>query len=140
MKQWILTVCVALTVLLTGGCTAFTGYDEEKDVLYWVPEESNFVQYEIVDEKIRFSYSICFVNDSEEAQTISLSAKFNSNELEGWIKNSGFFLGNNEQGELLKEEISPGTKENITFYFEGDYLGGTVNNELSFPCEIILMN
>ena len=99
-----------------------------------------FVDYEIIDEKIRFGYSICFVNDSENSHKVSLSAKFNSEELRGWLKNNGFFLGCNENGEILSEEILPETKKNIIFYFEGEYLGGNVNNELSFPDEIILMN
>ncbi len=140
MKKLLIVFCTSLSLLLIGGCSMSVIPQEEKSILYWIPEESHFVDYKIVDDKIIFSYSICFVNDSQDEQSVSLSAKFHKKETNEWIKNNGFFFGNDKYGELLSEKIAPKTKKNIIFYFDGEYLGGVVNTKLSFPYEIVLMN
>jgi len=114
--------------------------DTNNNTLHWLPKESKFVNYEISGDKVKFRYSICFVNNSKNTANISLSAKFKASELNGWMKNEKFFTGLGEDGELKKGKIEPGEKINFIFVFEGKYLGGKVNENISFPEEIILMS
>lgn len=139
MKKIIISFIV-IPLFLMAGCMSQSPQNNQKSSFYWIPEESGFLNYEIIGKKIIFSYSICFVNDSNEEQTVSLSAKFKPKELKGWVKETGFFIGNDEKGNLLNEKIPARSKEKLTFFFEGEYLGGKVNTNLSFPDEIILMN
>lgn len=53
-------------------------------------------------------------------------------------KTRWFFEGCDENSELLYEEIKSGEKENVVFVFEGEYLGGEIKQDISFPEEIIL--
>lgn len=111
--------------------------DVDSDI-HWLPEESYFVDYEVVDGKVRFRYAICFVNNSEYDVGIKLSARFKADELGGWIKYSSFFEGYDENGEWDYRIINHGEKVQYIYTFEGEFLGGAVNTNLSFPEELIL--
>ena len=126
----ILTVTVLMVFLFLTGCDF---YKDQPSEFYWIPEESYFAGYEIVDDKVVFAYSICFVNDGEEDYAVNVSAKFKRSELSKWVEYKDFFLGSAED-----ETVKAGTKKNITYYYEGKYLGGEVNTELSFPEEMIV--
>ena len=125
----VLAISVLMVMLLTG-CDF---YEDQSSEFYWIPEESYFAGYEIVDDKVVFAYSICFVNDGEEDYAASVSAKFKRSELSGWVEYKDFFLGSAED-----ETVKAGTKKNIVYYYEGKYLGGEVNTNLSFPQEMIV--
>lgn len=114
--------------------------DDQGYSLRWLKEESYFVDYEITSANtIKFRYSICLVNDTEDDITVSLSAKFEKNELKGWVEQDDFFLGCDENGNWLYQEIKGGEKKNVIFVFEGKYLGGDPNENLSFPSELMVM-
>ena len=113
--------------------------ENNDNTLHWLSKESKFVGYEISGDIVKFRYSICFVNNSQYTANISLSAKFKSSELKGWMKSEKFLTGLGEDGKLKKEKIEPGEKINVIFVFEGKYLGGKVNENISSPEEIILM-
>ena len=121
---------VLTVMLLLTGC-AF--HKDQPSEFYWIPEESYFAGYKIVGDKVVFAYSICFVNDGEEDYAANVSAKFKRSELSKWVEYKDFFLGSAED-----ETVKAGTKKNITYYYEGKYLGGEVNTELSFPEEMIV--
>ena len=106
--------------------------------LYWVPEKSHFVDYEIDGDRIKFRYSIHFVNSFNDDMQVSLSAKFNSKELKGWLKNESFFKGCDQNGEMLCAIVKADSSADVIFTFEGEYLGGEVNENLSFPEELII--
>lgn len=112
--------------------------DDLNDTLHWLPDESYFVDYEIVDNTVKFRYSICFVNGTERDCGVKVSAKFKEEELSNWIKNVDFFEGHSKNGEWSYCEIKSGEKINLVLTFEGEYLGGSVNTDLSFPEELIL--
>ncbi|MBQ4101298.1 MAG: hypothetical protein IJC85_00260 [Oscillospiraceae bacterium] len=58
-----------------------------------------FVDYEITENKTaRFRYSIALVNDYDASVTASVSAKFKENETSGWLKETDFLMGRNEEG------------------------------------------
>ena len=109
------------------------------NTLIWIPEKSFFIDYEIKDNRVKFCYSICFINQSEHDTKFSLSAKFDRKELKKWIKYEPFFIGYDEFGKMNISEIKSGETKNIKFFFEGEFAGGTVNAELSFPRELIIM-
>lgn len=132
---------IAITMLLIGsGCTAFfsrfggSENNPNESTLHWVPEKSHFAEYEIVEDKIRFVYEIYFVNESDEDAEIMLSASFKSSDLKGWVKNQNSFICLNSYERIEKDESKA-----IRFTFEGDYLGGEVNENLSLPEELIIM-
>ena len=64
--------------------------------------------------------------------------KFIKKELDGWLRYEKFFIGTDDNDGLLKYGlIKPKEKTNIIYTFEGNYLGGTVNDTLSFPEELM---
>ena len=112
----------------------------EKDdyALRWIEEESKFVDCEITEDNfVILRYSICFVNESEEDLSVSVSARFNKKEIEGWIKYD-FLEGLDERGELLYAVVKRGERVNVTYTFKAPYLGGKINESLSFPEDVII--
>lgn len=143
-RSWIkvlvvfLLLGVAMLILLSG-CLMMTDHADDGDpnTLRWIPEESRFLDYEITENRIRFKYSICFENGFDTDEMISLSAKFARKELKGWLKYESFFEGCDETGNRAYYLIKSGEKVNLVFVFEGEYLGGSVNENLSFPEELL---
>lgn len=138
MKQIILSGVLFLSFIMVF-LTSCLNYNQEKSAIEWIPEESHFVDYEINENRIKFQYSICFNNNSNESFDIGITAKFNKSELNKWLKYEDFFIGEDKNGKMNYETILPKEKRNISYYFEGEYLGGLVNEQLSFPEEIIYM-
>ncbi len=144
-KQLIPAIVISAILIISCGLgvwMVFSVFDkpeqtDENNTLRWIAEESCFVDYEIVEDTVKFRYSICFENNSDEDDTISILAKFKKSELKDWIKADEFIFGCDETGERLHEKIKQGEKKNVVFVFEGEYLGGEVNTNLSFPDEIM---
>ena len=131
MKKFCFAIAfVLLFSTLLSGCDINEG---NKSKFYWIPEESYFVDYKIIDDEVVFSYSICFVNEWDEDYAVDISAKFKKTELRNWIEYKGFYLGTSTDN-----VIKGNSKKNIIYCFEGKYLGGKVNTDISFPTEIIL--
>ena len=81
---------------------------EDKTDFYWIPEKSHFVDYKIEKNKIIFSYSICFINDSESDVSVAVSAKFKKSEINKWIKYQSFFMGCDKDGNMKYSIIKAG--------------------------------
>ena len=138
MKSIVKTFAVIFIIpIILSSCINYYSKQSNDVALSWNPEESYFVDYEINGEKIKFRYSICFHNHTSEPTEIGISAKFNKRELNGWLRYEGFFIGTDDRGILKYGLIKPKEKINIIYTFEGDYLGGTVNDSLSFPEELM---
>ena len=136
-KKMILLLDIFMFILIMlSGCTSDTTNDV---VTGWIAKDSYFVDYKITGDKIKFRYSVCYYNDTLDPIDIGMAAKFNKRELRGWLKDENFFFGMDDDGNMKYETINPKEKKNIVFCFEGDYLGGSVNKNLSFPEEIILV-
>ena len=139
-RVFLKTVCALLAVVLVTMCGCHTNSEPSK--LRIVKEESYFAGYEIKGDRVIFSYSICFANDYEEDFDILFSARFKKSELKGWFerdeKDTSFISGSPVIGEWKNFIIKSGEKKNVLLYFEGQYLGGEVNENLSFPLEIML--
>lgn len=145
MKKIILTVSIITVLLLIIGCMSMllflssnTLNDEGKSDFYWIEEESYFVDYVIENNKIVFSYSINFVNNSDSDVSVSVSTKFRKSEICKWIKYQDYFIGYDEYGNMKYETIKAGEQKNIIFYFEGDFISDNINTKLSFPNELII--
>ncbi len=146
MKKLIFTLSLIIVFLLfvIGGIflvsffLSETRSDEEKTDFYWIPEKSYFVDYKIEKNKIVFSYSICFINNSESDVSVAVSAKFKKSEINKWIKYQSFFMGCDKEGNIKYNIIKAGEQKNVVFYFEGEYISRNINTELSFPDELII--
>lgn len=112
--------------------------ENTENMLHWLPEESYFVDYEIIDNTVKFRYAICFVNNSGSDCSVTLSAKFHAKDLKGWTENNDFLEGCDENGEWVSSVIQNGEKAVRTYCFTVPYTGGTVNTDIQFPEEIML--
>lgn len=115
-----------------------TSYDEGETDFYWISENSYFVDYKIEENKIIFSYSICFKNDSDSDISVAVSARFKKSELNNWIKYQDFFMGYDEDGNMKYGVVKAREQKNVVFYFEGEYISSDINTKLSFPDELII--
>ena len=106
----------------------------------FVQEESFFVDYRIIDDSIvEFKYSLCLRNNDYRDIRVRLSAKFNEKELDGWVECQDYFKGYDEDGDLAYRLVESQEKVNLIYIFRGKYLGGSVNEQLSFPVDITLL-
>lgn len=116
--------------------------DSIGNTLTWFPEKSRFEGYKIDKDKIKFCYSIYFINYDIEACELSLGAKFEQSELDGWFSrkdtDNEYLDGLDENGQDKYVVFKPKEKKRVKFWFEGKYSGGKVNTKLSFP-ELIPM-
>ena len=147
-KALAVSLLLAVIVSMMGGC-AFSPHGlgllfapqetvDTENTLHWLPEESYFVDYEIIGNDVLFRYAICFVNNSGDDCSISISAKFYRKDLAGWTNNSGFIKACNESGDWDYREIRNGEKTVFTYCFTVPYTGGAVNTDIEFPEEILL--
>lgn len=138
MKKLIAFVLLILSLsVLTWGCgTHDTSHDDAS--IHWIPEESGFVDFEVSGDYVKFRYRICFVNETREDIGIKLTATFDPDELAGWIEYKDFYDGLNDQGKWDYQTVNASGKTELVFTFQGKYLGGSINNSLSFPQELII--
>lgn len=145
-KKLALVLSVICSILLFfavgfGLCTLFRPLEEidYSNSFHWIPDESYYAGYDIVDDRVIFRYCICYANNGQDDIEIKISAKFSAGELKGWIQDDGFFEGRDEAGEWDYRTIKSGEKVWETYWFEGIYLGGTVNTDLSFPEDLLVV-
>ena len=102
-------------------------YDEsqmnKEPALSWVKEETRFISYSVDENKVFFTYELCFENHTEWEITIySVGISLSKKQTQGWLKHE------NSYGEKLDNKytavIPAGQKCNVTVTFEGEYLGG----------------
>lgn len=139
MRKFVQILALILGFCALVSCSSAKEPEDLSDTFQYLPDKSYFVNYEIDGNTVRFRYSICFVNNTKENMEVNLSAQFQKSELRGWIKYEAFYDGCDETGEMLYETVKAGETKHITFVFEGEYLGGDVNEALSFPEEILLV-
>ena len=131
-------IFLLVPILLLNSCNSYN-HATETNTLRWIPEESYYIGYDIIDDIVKFQYSICFENCTEYDTIISLHAKFHKNDLKGWVIPDGFFVGCDENANTLYQLINAHQKINVVYTFFGEYVGGDVSDEVSFPDEIIIM-
>lgn len=136
MKRYLSILLLFSFAALLWGCH-FTASDPDSS-LYWLPEESGFVDYEIDGDCVRFRYRICFVNEDQQDINVKLSAAFSGNELTGWVENKEYFDGLDDEGQWSYRTVKASGKTELVYTFEGIYLGGEVNTKLSFPDKLMV--
>lgn len=138
--------CLFVVISIVSALCSCSNRSEQKGC-YPVEEQSYFDGYEITNDKVKFRYSIHFVNELDSSCDIAIYAIFDKSELSDWVKNNDVDSEEN-QFEGLKKDCSDRLTVNlkahesidIIFTFEGKYLGGKVNENLSFPTDIILLS
>ena len=130
-----IALAIILVVILISAI--FNSCHNSKDIVFgWDAEKSFFVDYNIKGNTVFIRYSICYVNNTDKDYYVSAPvASFKSRETKGWAKDNSF-IGNFEDGEA-EHCIKAHSKENIIIVFEGEYLGGKVNEKLSPPKNMI---
>ena len=104
----------------------------------WIREESHFVDYSIDGDVIKFRYLFTFENTYHRDMIISYpQVEFSRKELKGWLEYKDSYVGVSEDG-TTDTYIPAGEKVGVVLTFEGKYLGGEVNTELSIPDSIVL--
>lgn len=122
----ILFLCTACQFSLTDGETT----DSNSENGFWVRSESYFVGYTVSGDKIQFRYSFCFQNLSEyDLKADAFVVSFRKRDLKNWLMYEQNFIGELISGD--KDVLIPsGEKVNVILVFEGEYLGGEVNEEV----------
>lgn len=135
-------IILFLTIIVNiCGCSYDFNRNEEIAGLRWIESDSFFVDYRIDGNKVTFRYSIHLINTSENAKKFSLSAKFKKSEINSWVipEDNGYLTGYVEDDDSLYKTIKSKEEVDVIYTFEGDYLGGTINENLSFPEDFIIL-
>lgn len=138
MKKLSVIILTLVLISILSVCL-FLSYnsEDESTTLEWNPENSYFLDYKIKNNRITFRYVIEFKNKSDTALSFQIGVKFSKKDTKGWLKNE-FLIGDTDYtDENGYFPLDSNEKESIVFSFEGEYLGGNVNTNLSFPEEIL---
>lgn len=137
--------CLLTVIFIVSVLCSCSNHSEQKGC-YPVEEQSYFDGYEITNDRIKFRYSIHFVNELDSQCDVAIYAAFDESELSDWVKNDDAdskenqFEGLNEDcSDRLTVKLKAYESKDVIFTFEGKYLGGKVNENLSFPTDIILL-
>ena len=130
-RLMMLTACFCFLITLTGCFSdAASDMNPESETFRWVKEESHFVDYQVKGETVQFRYVFCFENHTDhDIRLSSFTASFRKDDLKDWIRYQQFYSGTPENGES-DVLIGKGNKMSVMFVFEGEYLGGIINENL----------
>ncbi len=109
-----------------------------------VPEECYFVDYEIDGNRIKFRYAFTWFNDTDDDTMVEgFQCKFKRSEIKKWLdpdKDGNWLPAKNEIGDDSVAFIVPAnSKCTVVLTFEGEYLGGEVNENLSYPIDCLMV-
>ena len=138
-----LLICfIMITLAFTS--VACTSKDTEStmpdEYFAWLRKESGLVEAKIVGDKVQLYYSVCFDNQYDIGILVSsVVGGFSRLDCWGWMKYEKAFVAETEDGqnEVL---IPPKTKMSVIFVFEGEYLGGKVNEDITLDSLVFLQN
>ena len=133
-KRIICMIIVVADLLFLASCrfipAGLTETNDNTETGFWIRNESYFVDYTIKGDKIQFRYSFCFQNLSDYDMILyAFSATFRKRDLKGWLKYEKGIEGVLDNGED-KVLLPTGQKMNVVLVFEGEYLGGEVNEDV----------
>lgn len=105
--------------------------------LHWVRDQSYCLDISVQHDRVYLTYSFHFENTSDNDYWVCYpQAKFSRIELFGWMEYDNF-SGYGENGE--KTFLVPANDDvDIIVTFEGNYLGGRVNDKISTPSIVFL--
>lgn len=134
-----LVVVLFLWFMLSCTITIISYMNNREDFstgLHYIADECRLIDYEITGDKVRFRYEMCWHSDSEyDLKLWQFAVKFREMDTAGWLENEGFLFG-----ELDAQDdyciIRSGDTIYVTLVFEGNYLGGSVNTNLTKPDKV----
>ena len=131
-----LQVVIFSTILILCGCLIFDAESQSavmsKGTLRWIREQSFCKNITIQNDQAILTYSFHFENTTDKDLWVCYpQAKFTRFKLRGWLE-YGHFSGYGENGENMFL-VPANDKADIIVIFMGNYLGGSVNNELTLP-------
>lgn len=141
-KSMLLCAFIAILILCMSSCSQVLQV-ESADAYPWNSSEQSTISCSNDGDTVKFRYTMTYSNTSKYDISIShIVCSFDPDELEGWFGSqpdalsahiqSGFV--DNAEGRVI---IPVGESCEITFIFEGIYLGGEVPDALSKPSNII---
>lgn len=106
--------------------------------LRWVREKSSCTDISIQNDRVVLTYSLHFENTTDDDCWVCYpQASFRRYELWGWME-CGNFSGYGENGE--NTFLIPANQAvDIIIIFEGKYLGGPVNENISLPSLVFMI-
>lgn len=108
--------------------------------LNWDANECRMLDYQTSGDQIRVRYSVRMVNHEEDAD-LELSffgLYFTREDVDGWLKYERSYVCTLESGEA-SVVIPAGEYVDVVLLFEGEYLRGEVNEDLSAPINMMFM-
>lgn len=79
--------CLFVVISIVSALCSCSNRSEQKGC-YPVEEQSYFDGYEIINDKVKFRYSIHFVNELDSSCDVAIYAIFDKSELSDWVKNN----------------------------------------------------
>lgn len=141
IKNIAITLAVVLLLWFILSCTSsiisYMGNREDfSPGLRYIDDKCRLIDYEVTGDIVRFRYEMCWHSDSEyDLKLWQFAVKFRDEDTAGWLDNEGFLFG-----KLEAEDdyciIQSGDTIYVTLLFEGTYLGGSVNTNLSEPDKV----
>ena len=137
----VLLICfILITLALTSvACTSkYTESASLNESFFWKKSESKLVDVKIVDNKVQLYYSICFDNQYDHSIWVSsVTGGFSRFDCWRWMKYEKAFVAETEDGQngVL---LPPKTKMSVIFVFEGEYLGGKINEDMRLDSLVFL--
>lgn len=136
-----LQIMLFSAILILCGCLMLDDDSQSavmsKGTLRWIREQSFCENITIQKDQVILTYSFRFENTTDEDLWVCYpQAKFSRFELRGWLEYD-HFSGYGENGENMF--LVPANDEaDIIVIFKGNYLGGSVNKELSLPAIVFI--
>ena len=125
-----LLIAAFLLCSITGCGAEDTTPNPDRKYFKWVEEESILVDAKAVDNTVQLYYSLCFDNRYDhEVDVWAVTVNFSRFALRGWLQYQDAFVGDPIDGST-KVTIPPNTKMSVVFVFQGEYIGGKVNEKL----------
>lgn len=129
-----------LLCFITGCADEDTASTPDTEYFAWIQEESMLVDVKIEDNNVQLFYSICFDNRYDHGVTVSsVVAKFSQYDLLGWLHYQDAFVAETTDG-CNSVIIPPETKMSVTFIFQGEYLGGEIDEDLRFASLVYMVD
>lgn len=142
-RKILLGLIIVLTcyLMICVGVSLFSSPDDvESGGLTWDTNECKMLDYHISGDRIQIRYSVRMVNNNkdEDLEVSYFGLYFDRKDVSGWLKYERSYDCFLESGQT-SVVIPSGEYVDVILLFEGEYLHGKVNENLSAPEKMIFM-
>lgn len=135
-------LAVACVLCLASGCS----FLKEQPVQFrddgrfrWVGDENDLLLIEVEGNTVRLYYEFCFENTLAYGIEASfIVVNFSIIDTWGWLKYERSYDAKNLDGSESCLYVPAGTRKSTVFVFEGEYLGGPVNDSIEIQNLVFL--